>query len=132
MPRTWICGHCGQQCGDQAGGHATVTAAPGNPVPVCHPDDPARPDCYRRVTVYAEPLGALLAADPKPAGVTGITGGRDTLADLLRLGQELGPDVAVVCVTHKRFAPCRRQDGCVISGDPADVERVSVYQRGGS
>jgi hypothetical protein len=39
---------------------------------VCHTDDPARPDCYRRVTLYHEPLGTLKTRDPLPTGVDGI------------------------------------------------------------
>jgi hypothetical protein len=56
------CGHCGRT--------GASAWAPG--VHLCHTDDPSRPDCYRRVTVYAEPVGALLAADPVPWGVGGI------------------------------------------------------------
>lgn len=39
-----------------------------------------------------------------------------------------GPTAATVCLTHLRFIPCRRQDGCRLSSDPADVERISAYQ----
>jgi hypothetical protein len=35
-----------------------------------------------------------------------------------------------VCVTHKRFIPCRAQDGCVISEDQGDVDAVRAYQSG--
>ena len=35
-----------------------------------------------------------------------------------------------VCVTHKRYAPCRREVGCLISSEPADVEMVRQYQQG--
>jgi hypothetical protein len=41
-------------------------------VRLCHPDDPSLPDCYRRVTVYWEPVGALLGMEAKPAGVEAI------------------------------------------------------------
>jgi hypothetical protein len=41
-------------------------------VPLCHPNEAELPDCYRRVTVYSEPVGALLGNGPKPAGVEGI------------------------------------------------------------
>lgn len=58
------CGHCGRD-------NATASAYE---TPLCHTDDPALPDCYRRVTVYSEPIGALLGDGLKPAGVEGIIG----------------------------------------------------------
>jgi hypothetical protein len=69
---TCECGHCGQTCGDYAAGRGGVTAQDGSWVHLCHPNDPARPDCYRRVTVYREPLGALRAITGKPAGIKEI------------------------------------------------------------
>jgi hypothetical protein len=74
-------------------------------VHLCHTDDPARPDCYRRVTVYAEPVGVLLGLKPEPSGIAGIIG-RDgstvspeesAIASLVALTEELslyddGPD----------------------------------------
>lgn len=56
------CGHCGR--------HGATAWAEG--VHLCHTGDPALPDCYRRVTVYSEPVGALLGIDPKPGGVRDI------------------------------------------------------------
>lgn len=35
-----------------------------------------------------------------------------------------------VCVTHKRFIPCRKNDGCVISTEQKDVDDVRAYQSG--
>lgn len=61
------CAHCGR---DPAAGFATGY----NAERLCHPDDPGLPDCYRRVTAWREPLGKLLDADPKPAGVEGAQG----------------------------------------------------------
>lgn len=46
------CAHCGRQTGDYDGGRATV-----NGLPVCHPNTPDRPDCYRLITVYGQTLG---------------------------------------------------------------------------
>lgn len=88
---TWACAHCGQVCGDYAGGSGSVTFDSGPLVRLCHPDDPARPDCYRRVTVYREPLGALIGADPKPPGVTciGNPGGEAAFREMAALGDEL-------------------------------------------
>jgi hypothetical protein len=65
---TRTCAHCGQQCGDYDGGYG----AAGDTILLCHPNDPSRPDCYRRVTVYHENIGTLVGVDPKPAGVLGI------------------------------------------------------------
>lgn len=41
-------------------------------------------------------------------------------------------DVPVmVCVTHKRFVPCRNTDGtCALSWCEDDVEQVRAYQSG--
>jgi hypothetical protein len=69
---THTCGHCGQTCGDYAGGYGGVTREDGSMVHLCHPNDPVRPDCYRRVTVYHEPLGNLLGDEVLPPGITGI------------------------------------------------------------
>lgn len=60
------CAHCGRP-----GGEAWVCAGDWSGQ-VCHPNAEEQPDCYRRVTVYGEPVGALLAADPMPQGVEGI------------------------------------------------------------
>ena len=70
--RTRVCAHCGQICGDYAGGLASATVG-GKEEWLCHPNDPSRPDCYRRVTVWSEPLGILrsVVVDP-PAGVERI------------------------------------------------------------
>ena len=41
----------------------------------CSPVDPSqRPDCYRRVTEFSEPPGALGDVEPKPVGVEDIRG----------------------------------------------------------
>lgn len=42
------CAHCG----NPQQGSANI-----GPVPVCHPDNPDLPDCYRLITVFHEPLG---------------------------------------------------------------------------
>jgi hypothetical protein len=76
------CGHCGRP-------GATAWAAD---VPLCHPDDPSLPDCYRRVSVYAEPVGALLFVDPGPAGTEGIMrleGGRLVVSAEIAAAREL-------------------------------------------
>ena len=87
---TATCAHCGLPCGDFAGGHAGVTDAAGELVPVCHPNDPQRPDCYVRATVWNEPLGALRDRDPKPAGLRGISEVDDAFLDMVALSEELG------------------------------------------
>jgi hypothetical protein len=45
------CVHCGRVCGDYAGGLASVER-----LPVCHPNDNNRPDCYHLITVYNHQL----------------------------------------------------------------------------
>jgi hypothetical protein len=70
------CAHCGQTCGDYAGGLGGILTADGG-IDLCHPNglpgEPVlRPDCYRRVTVYREPLGVLTGVEPKPAGIQDI------------------------------------------------------------
>ena len=42
------------------------------------------------------------------------------------------PDTGpTVCITHKRFIPCRADDGhCAFSEDEEDVTAVTAYQRG--
>lgn len=57
------CPHCGQS----REGAGSVRGAK-----VCHPDDPGLPDCYRRITVYGELLGALYGKWPLPAGCSMI------------------------------------------------------------
>jgi hypothetical protein len=68
----YICGHCGQICGDRAGGLGVAPDGHGYTINVCHPDTSARPDCYRRITVYGERPGALIPLAVKPAGVEEI------------------------------------------------------------
>jgi hypothetical protein len=41
-------------------------------VNVCHTDNKDKPDCYRRITVYHEPLGALKGLATLPRGVSEI------------------------------------------------------------
>lgn len=85
-PRLRRCGHCGRD-------GATAWAAG---MPLCHTDDPARPDCYRRVTVYGEAPGVLKRPGGARCGVTGIVGIDATLSsadqafrDLVALTEEL-------------------------------------------
>lgn len=47
------CTHCGRDLGDNESGWASIRSHP-----VCHPNVPDRPDCYRLVTVYGEDLGS--------------------------------------------------------------------------
>jgi hypothetical protein len=47
------CDHCGRPR-DGYGSLTTLTGA----FEFCHPDDPSKPDCYRLVTVYKEPIGS--------------------------------------------------------------------------
>lgn len=63
------CQHCGR-LGAEAWSGPGIHARQGTPL--CHPSDASLPDCYRRVSVWAEPVGALLHDGPKPAGVESI------------------------------------------------------------
>jgi hypothetical protein len=69
----WICAHCGRA----SGGHkeAIVRDASGRSTPLCHPSQHDLPDCYRRVTVYGEPLGVLRGLTEQPVGVQDIRKG---------------------------------------------------------
>jgi hypothetical protein len=54
---------------------------------------------------------------------------REILAELSRLGQEIGGPEMMVCVTHRRINVCRqgnREGGCVWSADPADLEGIGM------
>lgn len=59
---------------------------------------------------------------------------RKILDELTALGEELGlyGEDPVVCVTHRRFIPCRREkDGtCFYSSSPEEAEKVRRYQSG--
>lgn len=66
------CAHCGQECRTPERGYAAVPGPGGMNVPVCHPSDPLMPDCYRRITVYHEPLGTLISPFALPRGIEGI------------------------------------------------------------
>lgn len=47
--------------GDFAGGYSGVFKDDKS-YSLCHPNEPNRPDCYRLVTVYKEPIGARKSA----------------------------------------------------------------------
>lgn len=106
---TWTCAHCGQLCGDYAGGLGAVSY--GGPMTrLCHPNDPGRPDCYRRVTVYQEELGALTSVDPKPAGVAEIVRGTGEAVfskSVLRRLETMGEPVILRHGDHDPGMACR-------------------------
>jgi len=52
-----LCDHCGRICGDFRGGHGSLTKG-GATFHFCHPNELDRPDCYRLVTVFHEPIGS--------------------------------------------------------------------------
>lgn len=116
------CAHCGAE----VQGYATV-----NGVRVCHFGDPARPDCYTRITVHREPIGILLALPDKPPRTERIVDGWHTWLEFLDTSLEVEAK-STVCITHKRFIPCRATLGCIISVRPEDVESVRAYQQGGN
>lgn len=59
------CAHCGRTTGDIAGGSATVGG-----LPVCHPNEPGRPDCYRAITVYGHRRQDCDRCRPAPVTTT--------------------------------------------------------------
>lgn len=65
------CAHCGQEIAAHEKASVPGTMGRGS-IPVCHPDDLDRPDCYRRVTVYHEPLGVLRGPFALPRGIERI------------------------------------------------------------
>lgn len=110
------CAHCGEE----AQGHASIGI-----YRVCHVDSPYLPDCYKRVTVYGEHLGSLKPFRMKPAGVEKIVEPWKTYLD----SSGIYGDKTTVCITHRRFIPCRKSFGCVFSTDPEHVEDVRKYQQ---
>ena len=56
----------------------------------------------------------------------------DALRELTQLTEELGlyDEPLTVCVTHKRFIPCRKSDGCIFSSEPDDITMVRNFQSG--
>lgn len=49
-----ICALCGRVCGDYAGGYASVKG-----FPLCHPNEPGRPDCYKEASATGFPIDTL-------------------------------------------------------------------------
>lgn len=74
MPTTppYLCDHCDRQMPTRESGLELFDLH----VILCHPYDSRLSDCYRRVTVYHEPLGALRRLEDPPPGVTLIQRGR--------------------------------------------------------
>jgi len=75
-PEYW-CFHCGSRCGGRLDtGYGTLTGefTPDGAIhAACSPDDPDKhPDCFTRVTVHGEPIGALRDVRPLPVGVEDI------------------------------------------------------------
>lgn len=50
------------------------------------------------------------------------------MVELSKLHQQIGSDEVTVCLTHRRFVPCRRMDGCQWSSEPGDVADVREWQ----
>lgn len=94
---------------------------------VCHPDEWYLPDCYRRVVVYHERLGALKETETHPGGVTGIIDDEwRAWTEMVQLGQLLAA-TSGVCLSHLRYIPCERHEdttACVFSTRPEDIARV--------
>lgn len=85
------CRHCGRRGAEAFAG--TAGRKPG--AHLCHPSDASLPDCCRRVTVWAEPLGALqvfFGDGPKPAGTGKIISAREYAEAYRRWRQSLPHD----------------------------------------
>lgn len=54
----------------------------------------------------------------------------DDLFDMLAELGDPGDMYPAVCLTHKRFIPCRSNDGCVVSSNELDVQMIREYQYG--
>ena len=63
------CDHCGADPGIAYG---SVSVADDVTYYLCHTGLPGHPDCYRRVTVYKEPIGILKGVTPAPDGINDI------------------------------------------------------------
>jgi hypothetical protein len=125
-----ICAHCGRETGPAYG-----SVSSGEKIfRLCHTCDLTRPDCYRRVTVYHEVIGFLRLPGIEGAlvGVKDIFGhlhdDDGTVEGCLGCFYDIP---TVVCVTHKRFVPCRDSSGtCVMSCREDNVGEVRRYQAG--
>lgn len=62
------CDHCGEETGITYGSISSADKI----IRLCHTGYVGRPDCYRRVTVYHEPLGILKGLYPIPDGINDI------------------------------------------------------------
>ena len=57
----------------------------------------------------------------------------DFWSEWCELGEwcELASAQTLVCLTHKRFIPCRKDDGsCQLSNNQEDIDHVRRYQQG--
>lgn len=67
------CDHCGADTGITYGTvNIPALIYTRRTVYLCHTGYPGRPDCFRRVTVYREPLGILKCVTPLPDGINDI------------------------------------------------------------
>ena len=85
------CAHCGQICANYRGGYAFAPVdlagryapelegwQPARQVPLCHPNEPGRIDCYTQVTRDRRPIGDTV---PPPRFVCPICGRRTWSSD---------------------------------------------------
>lgn len=68
--RRWTCAHCGRTV--QGYKEAIIRDGRNRSTSLCHPTDASLPDCYRRVVVYKEQVGALMGLATLPIGVKDI------------------------------------------------------------
>ncbi|HVT97930.1 MAG TPA: hypothetical protein VHE33_10500 [Acidobacteriaceae bacterium] len=90
------------------------------------------PDAVLDAVLWAADPDADLPVRRKDLGPHGNW--LNELADAsMRAAQDkffLDDDGPVVCVTHLRFLPCRKDAGCVYSRDETEIARVRAYQNG--
>ena len=123
-----LCRHCGLP----RTGYASVDGQI-----VCHTATVGLPDCYRRVTVHGEPLGALLDANPVPSGIHEIRNAQ--IRTMHQYGYRCGEWATLVSRLHVRGRECylvRFDDGSSdfwVTDDPAGLYefRVTLASSGG-
>src|SRR6266487_1850046 len=70
---TWTCFHCGQICGDTAGGYGAITDQKGILHASCSPDNPGqRLDCFRRLPEFSLLPCTPVVVDPDTLGPESI------------------------------------------------------------
>jgi hypothetical protein len=94
-----------------------------------HCQDPDSPNHQDEVYLAAERACAFYE-DPEHLRVSGPGQrfmGSKRLAELTRLGEEIGDTPTRVCLAHHSINVCRHAGECSWSSDPEDVREVEKY-----